>query len=174
MIAGDKNVFAIECKKRKEYSEMRLYIEEKDILQYEYKDMINRYRWYNFDDIVEWLEENLKYILSFDDGPIEPNVKNAIKFIIKCQKDSNTDISLSESISDWCFRHGWLNARAGSFLASLIFRRVNNYIEISWNNSNSYRGNPKFIYDEGCYYIDIDIFKEVMMSFIDYYKNKQT
>ena len=75
-----------------------------------------------------------------------------------------------EKRQEWYFRHSWYANRGGSYLPDILFRRVDNKIELEWDNSDLYEG-INFINCKGTYYLDILFFQEVIDSFIeDYFK----
>lgn len=65
-LLGNKKVFAIELSKDIAAYQMSLYINGKDILQFKANGTIYSYRWRDFNDIKEWFQENLMFILTYE------------------------------------------------------------------------------------------------------------
>lgn len=62
VLIGEKRNFAIEVGKDECVYQMSLYIEGKDILQFEIQGKIYPHRWWSLGDIMEWIQENLSWI----------------------------------------------------------------------------------------------------------------
>ena len=68
-----------------------------------------------------------------------------------------------EILQDWMFRHSWFSARAGSYLAEIFFRKKGDNVEISWDNSNTFKDDGvKFVFPVGKYEVGINDFQKVM------------
>ena len=78
---------------------------------------------------------------------------------------------LFEKIQDWGFQHSWFSARVGSCLADVYFRKVENDIEISWDNYDLFPS-VTFIHEKGVYYVSLEDFKECILQFIECYRNR--
>lgn len=81
---------------------------------------------------------------------------------------SKVDMSIYRQIDNWNLNHGFLVHRGGTFLPCVFIRNMDNQIEISWDNNFSYdieEGKLFFEYKEGVEYIDIKVFKEVVVAF---------
>lgn len=101
-----------------------------------------------------------------------------IKKYLKVDWDK-VDKELYLAIDSWNYDHGILTHSDESFMPNIFFRRVNDKIEVSWNNDFSYdipEGELFFEYKEGVEYLDIQVFKEVVVAFcldfIKLYENK--
>ena len=61
------------------------------------------------------------------------------------------------------FKHSWFSARAGSYLADVYFARKGSMIEISWDNTNTFKEDGiKFVFPKGSYEVNKNIFEKVM------------
>lgn len=82
------------------------------------------------------------------------------------------DVALYDAINDWNRDHGLVRNRCGTFLPDIFIRRVESLIEISWSNDFSYKtseGELFFEYKQGAEYIDIAVFKKVMVEFCQHF-----
>lgn len=162
-LIGDKNSFGIGVGKDISAYQLSVYIQGNDILQFEKGGEIYTYRWKECQDIIEWIYENMMYILSDDKFPLSISADSAAE---KCEisyKLDFDDIEQYEILQEWMFRHSWFSARAGSYLADVYFVRNNNMIEISWDNTNTFKEDGiKFVFPKGKYEVDKNIFEEIM------------
>ena len=89
--------------------------------------------------IAEWFCEKIEYILGYDIFPLPVNGETALELIENANKfdsDSELEFDLWYVVkSRWILNHCWLIARGGSVLPSIFFRRVEDLIEISWDNT---------------------------------------
>lgn len=162
-LIGDKNSFGIGVGKDISAYQLSVYIQGNDILQFEKGGVIYTYRWKECQDIIEWIYENMMYILSDDKFPLSISADSAAE---KCEisyKLDFDDIEQYEILQEWMFRHSWFSARAGSYLADVYFVRNDNMIEISWDNTNTFEEDGiKFVFPKGKYEVDKNIFEEIM------------
>lgn len=162
-LLGDKKTFAVEISKNDIAYQMSVYVEGKDILQFKLNGINYMYRWRDCNDIIEWIQENLENILSNDDFPLSVLGDSAAELCEISYKLDIDDVEQYEILQDWVFKHSWLSAREGSYLADIYFRKVGNKIEISWDNSNTFKEDGIiFIFPKGRYEVDIIQFKEIM------------
>lgn len=167
---GDKNSFAMEVSKDKYAYQLSLFIEGKDILQFEIKGGVYPHRWSDFDDIIEWFEENMEHILSEEPLSIMVSGNSTVERYKNCYK-SELKISEAEMLSDWSFRHSWFSAREGAFLAGVIFQNVNEKVEISWDNTELFKQEGvRYIFPKGRYEIDKEQFEKIVEEFCLAYK----
>lgn len=169
-LLGNKNVFAIELSKDIAAYQMSLYVNGKDILQFKVNGTTYSYRWKDFNDMKEWFQENLKFILQDDEFPLAVSGDSAAELCELSYKMDLDDIEQYEKLQDWMFRHSWFSAREGSFLADVYFRKVKEKIEISWDNRDTFKEEGiVYIYPKGKNSIDICQFSEIINSFISAY-----
>lgn len=166
VLIGEKRNFAIEIGKDECAYQMSLYIEGKDILQFEIQGKIYPHRWRSLGDIMEWIQENLKYILGEDDFPLVTIIgDSAAQLCDNADKWNVDDCEACELVNDWMFRHSWFSAREGAFLADVFFRKVNDSVEISWDNTNTFKSEGvRFIYPKGRYEVEKNAFKRIMQN----------
>ena len=138
-LLGNKKSFSIGLERDEFAYQLAVYIEGRDILQFNKNGVTYNYRWNNCEDIIQWIHENLQYILSNDDFPIEIPGDSAANKCANVYMMDFDDIQKYERLQEWIFRHSWFSARAGSYLADIYFTRSGNKIEISWTNRNTFK-----------------------------------
>ncbi|WP_239634086.1 hypothetical protein [Paenibacillus sp. H1-7] len=128
------------------------------------------YQW-NLIYIVEWFSENLIYILGDDPFPLPVEGQHSLElldnsFISELDNDSDFD-EWFDIKQNWEFKHSWFLNRAGSFLPVVLFRRVNDEIEIAWSNGSTYSSHGvSFINPTGVKYISFRKFELIITNFI--------
>lgn len=171
MIFGNKDVFAISLEKCNSIFQLSFFVNEQDILQLERNGMVYSYKWEDCDEIIEWFEDNIAYIEKIDEFPIEIEGENAAEMCKNCFEEDFDEVEKYELLQEWMFRHSWFSARAGSFLADVFFRKINNGIEISWENKELFKEEEiKFMFPRGCICVEVNIFDEIIKKFILNYK----
>lgn len=151
------------------WGKLRIWIEGNDICEYVHKNRKECYEW-NLVYILEWLCDNIEYILGYDPFPLPLQENNSIELIEKSNDfDSEDDDEFylwHQAKSLWAFKHSWFQNRAGSNLSNVYFRRVDNNIEISWDNSLYKESEIYFLKSKGKYNIPKTEFKNIMLRFI--------
>ena len=179
---GEKNTFAIQYEFGlnpfnedsligETWGRFELFVKGKDVCRYKRGNSVTNYQW-NLIYIVEWLSENLKYILSDEPFPFPVEGKHSLELLDNCLSfDSDNDDEFDEwfdTKQDWEFKHSWFSNRAGSFLPDVFFRRVNGEIEIVWNNESTYSSEGiSFINPIGIEYVPLGIFETTIKNFIE-------
>lgn len=127
----------------------------------------------NLKQLVEWLEQNDKYILAEQNYPLPINGDTGVELYNKSGEfDSEDDEKFDlwyKIRQDWYFTHSWYISRDNGYLPDLIFRRVNENIEISWDNTELYK-DVAFVNPRGTYYVRAEVFERVINEFIKAYK----
>lgn len=162
-LIGNKDTFGIELSKDVFAYQLSVYVQGKDILQFDKEGITYSYRWRECQNIIDWIYENMKNILSDDRFPLSVFADSSAE---KCQKSFDLDfddIEQYEILQEWMFRHSWFSARAGSYLADVFFVKNGNKIEISWDNTSTFKEDGiRFIFPKGKYEVDINMFKKIM------------
>lgn len=171
-IFGEKEKFAIgyEIEDFKE-AKMNVYVNNKPICTFIKNGVIHELKW-SLDDIVEWLETNIEYILHEEGFPLPVEGNSAIEIYNKScgfESDDEAFDDWHEKRQEWSFRHSWYSSRAGSYLAEIYFRRIGESIEISWDNDCLY-DNIEFINPKGMSYVNSNLFEKVIKQFIKTYR----
>lgn len=173
-IIGDKSSFAIGLGKDIYAYQLSVFVQGNDILQIEKDGVICPYRWRECQDIIEWIQENMKYIMSDDKFPFPITAPSAAEKNEICLQLDWDEIEKYEILQDWTFRHCWFSARASSYLANIFFVRNDNTIEISWDNTNTFeRVGIRCIFPKGRYEVDKDVFEEIMRGVCAAYAHRK-
>lgn len=179
-IFGDKAKFAIEYQLtsspyeeeellKKSWGILKLWIEARDVCQYVVDGSKKQYEW-NLIYAVEWLCNNLEYVLGYDPFPLPIQGKNTLELINESDKfesDEDDEFYLwYQAKNSWTYRHSWFSNRAGSMLSNVYFRRVNDDIEISWNNGFFEDNQVVFVVPVGVYTVSKTDFKATVFDFL--------
>jgi hypothetical protein len=121
--------------------------------------------------IAEWFCEKIEYILGYDIFPLPVNGETALELIENANKfdsDSELEFDLWYVVkSRWILNHCWLIARGGSVLPSIFFRRVEDLIEISWDNTFWKEKDINFKFQKGVFRIEFSIFVVMITKFLN-------
>ena len=168
---GSKATFGIDLEKDAFAYQLSVYVHGNDILQFEKEGIIYTYRWKECQDIIEWIQKNMKHILRDDKFPLSISAGSAAENC-KLSYDLNiNDIQQYEILQDWMFRHSWFSARAGSYLADIYFVKKGNMIELSWDNTSTFQKDViRFIFPKGNYKVDIKTFEKTMKEVCKLYR----
>ncbi|AIK36538.1 hypothetical protein [Bacillus pseudomycoides] len=177
---GDKETFAVAYELKESpfdksgkieptWGIFQMWVNNKSVCTFSMSERVCEYEWDLF-FIVEWLYKNKNNIFNETQFPLPIEGSNSIEFYKNSGDfDSDDDDEFDlwfEKRQDWYFRHSWYSHNGGSFLADVIFRRVENTIEIAWDNSNLY-SEIKFINPKGIYYVPFELFQGVINNFIE-------
>lgn len=171
-LIGDKNSFGFEIEKDTWAYQLSMYVQGKDILQFEKGGIIYPYRWNDCGDMIEWIHENMVHILSEDKFPISISADSAAEKCELCYKADWINMEQYEMLQEWMFRHSWFSARAGSYLADVYFAKKGSKIEISWDNTDTFSEDGiKFVVPNGKYVVNENLFEMVMNEVCNIYMN---
>lgn len=140
---------------------------------------------YGFDlnVLIRFFVNNLYYHITEDPFPVKTKATNGYDMMEEVQLVEgldddltklldvdwdNVDMELRNEIDYWNVRHGFLTNRGGSFLPDCYIRKYNNTIEFSWTHTTPHRsteGEFYFQHMQGLEYVDINSYKEVIVSF---------
>jgi hypothetical protein len=169
---GDKKEVAIYYNFSGDYDriEFDLFIEDKSICTYSRNGQIHSLE-LDIRDIIEWFEKNLDNLLTDTNFPLPVTGSNSIELVNKASDfDSDDDdefFNWYEKRQDWMFAHSWFSSRAGGFLPDVYFRNKDNDVEICWDSTDLFTDEGViFLNPKGTYYVDIDYFESVVMSFM--------
>jgi hypothetical protein len=177
---GNKEVFAVayelkespfnECGRNEpSWGVFQMWVNNKSVCTFSVDDKIREYEW-DLIFIMEWLCKNKNNILNETQFPLPSEGNNAIELYNNSGDfDSDDDDEFDSWFvkrQDWYFKHSWYSNNGGSYLADVFFRRVEDNIEISWDNGGLY-SDVKYNNPEGVYYIPVELFQNVVDSFIE-------
>jgi hypothetical protein len=162
---GNKKEFALEF--RDDFLFL-CWINGKNICEYYYND--NKFNCIKRkEDIEERFFNNINSIINEASFPLPVKADTSIDFYKKSGSFDSDDIeefsNWYEKRQDWYFRHSWYITRKNEFLPDVLFRRVEGYIEISWNLNELYKG-VTFECSEGLYYVELNSFLAVIDQLI--------
>ena len=178
---GDINKFAIEYQlKKNHYREsgtlkeswgvFRLWINGMNICKYKHENSEKDYEW-NLIYLIEWLCENLEYILGYDPFPLPVSGNTTLELIRKSgefePKEEDEMYLWYQSRSRWIHRHNWFCNRDGSYLSNVYFRRKDDGFEVSWDNGFWTEQGIEFISVEGTGEVGGELFKSVLLGFLE-------
>ena len=178
MIFGEKARFAIEYNllgnKHNEYGvlgeswgELKVWAEGKDICEYSYDGEVHCYQW-NLYYVLDWICDNLEYILGFDPFPLPVTGSNTLELLESSnmfESDHVTEYLWYSASTNWVRRHSWLANDDGTSLSRVYFSRYNDNTEIAWDNS-FWNRDIAFTHPKGVYTLPILEFKDIMANFL--------
>ena len=161
------------------WGEFRIYVSDRNLCEFNVNSIIYNYQNHLF-WITEWLCKNLTYIVGYDPFPVPVSGNSAIELlkntdILKINleiKDECEMLLVDQARFEWSSRHSWFTSRGGSILPWLFFRRIDESIEISWDNTFWMDDGINYINLIGCHLIRIGTFKNVMLDFLKDYLNR--
>ena len=172
MVIGNKLRFAIEYNLVKYcYGELRLYVDNACITCFKLDNVVFPYKG-NIQNIVDWFRENLEIIKTEEKFPFIVDGNTALELYENASSfDSEDDEkfdSWHDKRYDWQASHNWFRCRENGFLIDLFFRRVEDKIELSWDNTETYKDyGVRFSYPKGLKFIDIYLFEKIIKNFIE-------
>lgn len=153
----------------KSWGYLKFFIDGKDICEYLEEGIPKIYTW-NLYFIVEWLCENLEFILGYDPFPLPVKGESTIELINVANgfeiEEEKEEYLWHNAMSSWIFRHTWFSSRGGSTLTSAYFYRKGNDIEVSWDNEFWSADKVEFIHLSGFSRIKKEEFREVILEFL--------
>lgn len=177
-MSNDKTEFIIQTRLFSEQhheSECLMLVFGKNILEYVYKDEKNsRTTTGNLDDLMAYLEHTLEFTDSDEPFPYCVSGNTAAELDRAAREFSSDDMDVFDEyydkLDEWSYAHSWLHAGNGYYLPDVMFRRVSNEIEISWDNENLYE-DVLYTSLKGYVRIPCEQYKAVIQSALeDYHK----
>ena len=163
------------------WGKLKVFLNGKDICKYQFSNCTYGYEG-NLYFVIEWLCENLEFIIGYDPFPVPVEGNTSSELISSSNKfESEDEIETYlwySAVQSWSFRHSWIVNRGGSILPNVYFRRKKDDIEISLNNGFWKDSAIYFIEPDNEYLIPKNEFKKVILSFLfeimDELKNKES
>ena len=161
--------------------ELELKIEGKNICEFTVDGKIEKDT-ANLIFLSDWFENNLKFILSEEDKfPYKIKGNCGIEIIEKAYEMGNKnheEIEWFEKIHEWSERHLWTFSGLEMVYPDVMFRKINDKIEVSWDSTNKYRDNMTYKIEftnlKGKSFIKIEEFKKEILKFIEKIKESVT
>ena len=83
----------------------------------------------------------------------------------------NKEIEWFEAVYEWSERHLWTFSGLEMIYPDVMFRRIENNIEISWDSRNKYKDNKNYKIEftnlKGRFFVNMEKFEKEVLSFID-------
>ena len=156
--------------------ELELKIEGKNICEFTVDGKIEKDT-ANLIFLSDWFENNLEYILNENDEfPLNIQGNSGIEITERLYnnilniEDKDIDVAY-----EWCEKHLWTFSGIEMMLPDVVFRRIKNKIEISWDSTDKYKDNKNYKIEftnlKGKSFIKIEEFKKEILKFIEKIKN---
>lgn len=174
MIVGNKE-FGFEINKAKDHdTEFKMFINEKNILEFKFNGESRTTTW-NIDDVINFLHNDvLKFTSKDNQFPIDvegisaaEKANNAREFDTEDEEEFD---KYYDALNDWVYEHSWQHECQGGYIADVIFRKVGDNIEISWDNRELYE-DVEYANLTGYKLIDITTFTNTIIELFDDYNN---
>ena len=173
-----KNIFSIKFYYRPEISYedwiLKVYVDDRNICEFTVDGRIEEDTG-NLIFLSDWFKNNLKFILNKNDEfPLAVDGNSGIEIRKKAYAigiKENKEIEWFEAVHEWSERHLWTFSGLEMIYPDVMFRRIENKIEISWDSRNKYTDNKnykiEFTYPKGSFFVNTEKFEKEVLSFID-------
>jgi hypothetical protein len=179
MIIGNKDKFGFELSKVSDSDhtcKLKLFVDSKNIC--EWKDSngkVHKEIWWNLDELINYLHDTVDFIYDDDPFPVDDIAGECASELDNNARDfeSENDEEMEDyydSLDDWTYNHSWYHARSGAVVPDVMFRKINNRIEVSWWNDQEDEGRF-FTNKYGYALIDCDYYRETIEALFDSYNN---
>ena len=174
MIIGSKE-FGFEINKAKDHdTEFKMFINKKNILEFKFNGESRTTTW-NIDDVIIFLHskvlvftnDDIKFPIEIEGTSAAEKANNARDFDTD---DEDEFDKYYDALNDWVYDHSWQHECQGGYIADVIFRKVENNIEVSWDNRELY-DDVEYTDLTGYKLIDIDTFTKIIIQLFDDYNN---
>ena len=173
-----KNIFLIKFYYRPEISYedwiLKVYVDDKNICEFTVDGRIEEDTG-NLIFLSDWFKNNLKFILNKNDEfPLAVDGNSGIEIRKKAYAigiKENKEIQWFEAVHEWSERHLWTFSGLEMIYPDVMFRRIENKIEISWDSRNKYKDNKNYKIEftnlKGRFFVNMEKFEKEVLSFID-------
>ena len=134
----------------KGYGYIHIIVNGQDISEYSYNGNIY-YGMCRISKLLEWINDNLKYILSDDPFPVKTNAKTGADMWL--YSDDYIPENYEHSLNEFC-------------MPFIVFCKVGDNMEITWNNIDHNYKDVEFRYKYGVCYLNLNDFKSELYNFI--------
>lgn len=157
----------------KGYGYIHVIVNGKNISAYLYNGGIY-YGMCRISELIDWINDNLKYILSDDPFPVKTNAETGTDMWLysdNCIPENyEKSMTFHEKRQNWIWHHSMDTCKDEFCMPFIVFRKVGDDIEISWNNIDHNYKDVDFRYKYGVYYLNLDDFKSELYNFIKFHK----
>ena len=173
-----KNIFSIKFYYRPEISYedwiLKVYVDDRNICEFTVDGRIEEDTG-NLIFLSDWFKNNLKFILNKNDEfPLAVDGNSGIEIRKKAYAigiKENKEIEWFEAVYEWSERHLWTFSGLEMIYPDVMFRRIENKIEISWDSRNKYKDNKNYKIEftnlKGRFFVNMEKFEKEVLSFID-------
>ena len=173
-----KNIFLIKFYYRPEISYedwiLKVYVDDRNICEFTVDGRIEEDTG-NLIFLSDWFKNNLKFILNKNDEfPLAVDGNSGIEIRKKAYAigiKENKEIEWFEAVHEWSERHLWTFSGLEMIYPDVMFRRIENKIEISWDSRNKYKDNKNYKIEftnlKGRFFVNMEKFEKEVLSFID-------
>ena len=173
-----KNIFSIKFYYRPEISYedwiLKVYVDDRNICEFTVDGRIEEDTG-NLIFLSDWFKNNLKFILNKNDEfPLAVDGNSGIEIRKKAYAigiKENKEIEWFEAVHEWSERHLWTFSGLEMIYPDVMFRRIENKIEISWDSRNKYKDNKNYKIEftnlKGRFFVNMEKFEKEVLSFID-------
>ena len=173
-----KNIFLIKFYYRPEISYedwiLKVYVDDRNICKFAVDGRIEEDTG-NLIFLSDWFKNNLKFILNKNDEfPLAVDGNSGIEIRKKAYAigiKENKEIEWFEAVHEWSERHLWTFSGLEMIYPDVMFRRIENKIEISWDSRNKYKDNKNYKIEftnlKGRFFVNMEKFEKEVLSFID-------
>ena len=150
--------------------DLKVYIDGSNLCEFKVGDKIE-YDTSNIEFLADWFEYNLKFIINYDKFPLDIEGENGIELRKKAYfiDDDENEASWFIEVAEWSERHLWTFSGLNMIFPDVMFRRVEEKIEISWDSRDKYIDNKydiQFTNAKGVSFVEIKEFEEEVIRFI--------
>ena len=173
-----KNIFSIKFYYRPEISYedwiLKVYVDDRNICEFTVDGRIEEDIG-NLIFLSDWFKNNLKFILNKNDEfPLAVDGNSGIEIRKKAYAigiKENKEIEWFEAVYEWSERHLWTFSGLEMIYPDVMFRRIENKIEISWDSRNKYKDNKNYKIEftnlKGRFFVNMEKFEKEVLFFID-------
>lgn len=173
-----KNIFLIKFYYRPEISYedwiLKVYVDDRNICEFTVDGRIEEDTG-NLIFLSDWFKNNLKFILNKNDEfPLAVDGNSGIEIRKKAYAigiKENKEIEWFEAVYEWSERHLWTFSGLEMIYPDVMFRRIENKIEISWDSRNKYKDNKNYKIEftnlKGRFFVNMEKFEKEVLFFID-------
>lgn len=117
--------------------QLKFFIKKKNVCEWRDLETKEKYtvRW-NLDDLISYLQSTLIFLHKDEPFPIAVNGECAEEMDNNARDFESEDDAEMEDyygrLNDWSYLHSWNHAGAGAVLPDVMFRKVEENVEISW------------------------------------------
>ncbi len=179
MIIGNKEKLGFELNKMSDSDhtcKLKLFANGKNICEWKdsngkaYKEIC-----WNIDELINYLHDTVAFVSEDDPFPVDGVTGECASELDNNARDFESDNeeemdNYYDALDEWTYNHSWYHARSGAIVPDVMFRKVNDKIEISWWTDQEDE-DRYFINKYGFVLIDPNEYREIIEALFDAYNN---